>query len=130
MITVLTFGTFDKFHPGHQYFLTEAKKHGDYLVVVIARDSNVEKIKHKQPSQSEQQRLAQVRAFAAVDEAVLGQLDFSKRFDMIAQTKPDIICLGYDQRHTETLEQFNIPIIRLPAYHPEKYKSSLIDIVR
>lgn len=128
--TVLTFGTFDKFHPGHEYFLTEAKKHGNYLIVVIARDTNVETIKGKKPTQLEQQRLAQVQAFAPVDLAMLGQTDFSKRFQVIQQTQPDLICLGYDQAPAESFIQFNIPVIRLSAYHPEKYKSSLIDIIR
>ncbi len=126
MNTVLVFGTFDKFHPGHQYFLTEAKKYGDYLVVVIARDSNVLKIKGKLPAQSERQRLAQVQAFAAVDKVFLGQTDFAQRFQVVIDTMPAVICLGYDQSNTAGLERFGIPIIRLKSFYPEKYKSSLL----
>ena len=43
--TVLTFGTFDIFHPGHLHYLKEAKKHGNCLIVIIARDTTVQRIK-------------------------------------------------------------------------------------
>jgi len=47
LVKVLAFGTFDILHPGHEFYLKEAKKHGDILDVVVARDSTVEKIKGK-----------------------------------------------------------------------------------
>lgn len=45
MKKVMTFGTFDVFHPGHLYYLREAKKLGNYLVTVVARDETVLNIK-------------------------------------------------------------------------------------
>ena len=39
-------GVFDLLHPGHIYFLTEARRLGDELVVVVARDSTARKFKH------------------------------------------------------------------------------------
>jgi cytidyltransferase-like protein len=42
---VMTFGTFDVFHPGHRFYLAEARKLGDRLLVIVALDSTVEKIK-------------------------------------------------------------------------------------
>ncbi|HEY4500387.1 MAG TPA: adenylyltransferase/cytidyltransferase family protein, partial [Candidatus Paceibacterota bacterium] len=45
MKRVMVFGTFDILHPGHLYFLRAAKKLGDYLIVSLARDVNVRKIK-------------------------------------------------------------------------------------
>lgn len=125
-MTVLTFGTFDKFHPGHQFFLTEAKKHGDRLVVVIARDHNVELVKGHRPTQSEDARRQAVAAFPAVDEAILGLEDYNQKETIIDQVKPDIICLGYDQAPKFQSPSPDIKVIRLPAFHPEKYKSSLL----
>ena len=52
MKTVMAFGTFDLMHPGHEYFLRQAKKRGDYLIAVIARDSTVKKLKGKLSYQS------------------------------------------------------------------------------
>ncbi len=44
-ITVMTFGTFDMFHPGHEYYLSEARKLGDTLITIVARDVTVTRIK-------------------------------------------------------------------------------------
>ena len=38
MKTVLCGGCFNKIHEGHVYFLNEAKKLGNFLVVVVAND--------------------------------------------------------------------------------------------
>jgi FAD synthetase len=43
--TVMTFGTFDRLHPGHEYYLSEARKYGDCLITVVARDKTVVDIK-------------------------------------------------------------------------------------
>ena len=126
MKTVLAFGTFDKFHPGHEFFLCEAKKHGDRLVVVIARDHNVEQIKGKLPHHSEQERLKMVQEFHVVDEAQLGLEDFSRKEEVIKQIQPDVICLGYDQAPKFKNSDPNIQVYRIEAFQPEKYKSSLL----
>ncbi|MFA5995662.1 MAG: adenylyltransferase/cytidyltransferase family protein [Patescibacteria group bacterium] len=127
MKKILVFGTFDLFHPGHAWFLTQAKQYGSYLVVIVARDINVKKIKGKLPVQSEQIRLQQVQQFPVVNLAKLGETDFSKRFKVITVIKPQLICLGYDQAIDLTeLKKWNVPYIRLAAHQPEKYKSSLL----
>lgn len=123
---VLAFGTFDKFHPGHKYFLTEAKKYGDRLIVVIARDHNVLQLKGKLPRDVETVRQANVAEYAAVDEAMLGRSDFSQRYQIIDEVQPQVICLGYDQAPDFKSPSPNIQVIRLKAFHPEQYKSSLL----
>ncbi len=125
-VKVLVFGTYDKFHPGHEYFLTEAKKHGDHLTVVIARDHNVATLKGKLPRDSELVRQTNVAKFSAVDKTILGLEDFSQRHTIIDQVQPDIICLGYDQAPDFKSPSPDIKIVRLDAYYPEKYKSSLL----
>lgn len=95
MKTVVATGVFDILHPGHILFLEEAKKLGDRLVVVVARDRNVEKRK-SQPIIPERQRLEVVSALKAVDEAVLG--DHEDFYAPIKEIDPDVIALGRDQR--------------------------------
>ena len=96
---VLASGVFDLLHLGHVRFLEEAKRLGDEnakLIVIIARDSTVEKTKGRKPIMSEDQRRALVESLKVVDEAVLGYEDLDIG-DVIGKIKPDIIALGYDQ---------------------------------
>ena len=53
MVTVMASGTFDLLHMGHIYYLKESKKLGDKLIVVVACDETVKKMKHE-PVTSEQ----------------------------------------------------------------------------
>ena len=46
MVKVMATGTFDLLHMGHIFYLKEAKKLGDTLVVVVATDATVRKLKH------------------------------------------------------------------------------------
>jgi len=95
---VLATGTFDIIHPGHIYFLEQARALGDELWVIVARDTNV--IRHKPaPVIPENQRLAVVRALKQVDHAELG--DEKDMLAPLRQILPDIIALGYDQYFDE-----------------------------
>ena len=99
MKTVLAFGTFDLLHPGHLSYLTQAKKLGEKLIVVVATDSNVEKGKGKKPINSETHRCELVEALTIVDKAIVGsENDY---FECIEQIKPSIIALGYHQPANE-----------------------------
>ena len=42
---VFTHGTFDLFHAGHSYFLSQSKKEGDILIVGVDSDKKVSKVK-------------------------------------------------------------------------------------
>ena len=93
---VLATGVFDILHMGHLYYLTEARKLGDRLVVVVARDETARRLK-RQPIVPEHLRLEMVRGLKPVDEAVLGDRDdFYKVVEMV---RPDIIAIGHDQSH-------------------------------
>jgi len=72
MRTVVVFGVFDLLHPGHLYFLREARKHGDHLTVVVTRDTRVRAEKNHTPVFTERERLEMVAALKGVDKAVLG----------------------------------------------------------
>ena len=121
---VMCFGTFDNLHPGHRSFLRQAKKHGNYLIVVIARDRNVKKLKGKWPREKEKIRWQKVKSLNFIDRAILGQL--RDKFKIIKKYKPAVICLGYDQAvDTRELKKvFLGRIIRLRPYKEHIYKSS------
>ena len=131
MKKVLCFGTFDHFHPGHEYVLKEASRYGDRLTVLVSLDTTVEKAKGIRPDHDERQRVERIGALPYVDEAILGNA--TNYYAVLDQVHPDLICLGYDQgfltdRLQEELDRrgMNTEIVRLQAYRPEKYKSSLV----
>lgn len=128
---VLTFGTFDIFHPGHLFYLKQAKEYGDELVVIVGRDETTRQIKGKHPKNNEEFRLNKIKELDFVNKARLGSLE--DPHEVLREEKPDIVCLGYDQKSfTEELEKkikefgLNTKIVRLESYKPEKYKSSLL----
>ncbi len=99
MRRVVATGTFEIIHPGHIRFLEEAKKLGDELIVIVAREKNV---KHKpKPVIPEEQRRRVVEAIKYVDKAILG--DENDIFRPIMELKPDVIALGYNQHFSEEL---------------------------
>lgn len=133
MKKVLVFGTFDILHPGHLYFLKQAKNKGDFLIVVIARDYTIKMLKGHWPVVSEKERLKRIKELKIADKVILGQHDFKKKYDIIEKIRPDIICLGYDQKFfiknlPTKLKQLKLKtkIIRLKPLSPEKYKSSVL----
>jgi FAD synthetase len=130
---VLASGVFDLLHLGHVRFLEEAKKTGGAnaeLIVIIARDSTVEKRKGIRPVVPENQRCALIGSLKIVDEAILGYEDFDIG-KVIGKIKPDVIALGYDQRDMEqTLKDYvkehglEIKIVRIGRFSLDKLDSS------
>jgi len=116
---VLATGVFDILHMGHLYYLNEARKLGDRLVVVVARDETAGRLKRR-PIVPEHLRLEMVRGLKPVDEAVLGDRDdFYKVVEIV---RPDIIALGHDQAHDpERIKKdlegrgMKLEVVRLPC---------------
>jgi FAD synthetase len=131
MKRVMVFGVFDLLHPGHISFFKQAKKLGNFLIVSVARDSVVKKIKGKKPIFNEKKRVAHVKQLKVAKKVVLGGT--SDPWPHIKKEKPDIIALGYDQ------DSFvgNLPaqlrkhrlktrVVRLKSFQPEIFKSKLL----
>ena len=125
----MVFGTFDTLHPGHVDFFKQAKKHGDFLTAVVARDSTVEKVKGRKPEKNEHQRMLEVYNVPEVDLALLG--DRKDPYKVIGEQNPDVICLGYDQNSYsknlgKILEKMGVKakIVRLEPFKEHRYKSS------
>lgn len=121
---VLVFGTFDRLHPGHRFVLDEAGKRGK-VHVVVARDASVALIKKKAPLQSEHERAEAVQR--AYPDAVVMIGDPHDYLAPVRAVRPNLILLGYDQRMPPGIREEDLPcpVERLPAFFPEKYKSSL-----
>ncbi|MDP3645707.1 MAG: adenylyltransferase/cytidyltransferase family protein [bacterium] len=132
MAKIMIFGTFDMVHPGHEDFFRQARELAEdpFLVVSIARDSSVTRIKGTAPRNQEEERLQNVRAHPLVDEVLLG--DEEGYMTHIKKIQPTIIALGYDQEgeYVRDLERdlndagLLIQIIRLQSHKPEIFKTS------
>lgn len=129
---VLAGGVYDILHLGHLAALTEAKTHGDVLIVVVATDVTVETLKGRRPVFPEEDRRALVDSLKPVDAAILGYEDVGMGYEQIIDdVKPNIIALGYDQESlartiTEIVQKkrLDVRIVRLPKFDKEKYLSS------
>jgi cytidyltransferase-like protein len=127
---VLTGGVFDIIHPGHVHTLSASKRLGDLLVVSVARDRTVISTKGR-PINGEQQRVELVGSLRCVDVALLGsETDI---FETVARVRPDIIAIGYDQKHSEQLlaedakmRGFRLKIVRLDSPVPHMKSSSIV----
>jgi FAD synthetase len=129
---VLVFGTFDGVHSGHLNFFKQAQKYGDYLIVVVARDDTVKKIKGNFPFRSEEERVKDIQECKIVNEVKLGS-DKSNPYKILKVIKPDVICLGYDQKvFTENLPKkikelkLKTKIFRMKPYKTKRFHSSII----
>ena len=122
---VLTFGTFDHFHPGHRAYLEQAAKRGD-LFVIVARDTSVQHIKGRISSQNETERLAGVRIAFPHATVLLGDPEDYLR--PVRELKPDLILLGYDQKLPPGVSEEDLPcpVERAQPFAPETYKSSIL----
>ena len=120
MVKVMATGTFDLLHMGHIYYLREAKKLGDTLVVVVATDSTVQKLKHD-PITPQESRVNLIKELKMVDEVYLGHDD--DMYTIVQEIKPDIIALGFDQIHNDATiknelkkRKLNVKLVRLSKY--------------
>ena len=99
MARVMAVGVFDLLHAGHLHYVEQAKRLGGELVVVVAHDDTVRKQKHE-PITTHDLRCRMVAGLKPVDRAIVGNPPTSPIFDILDDIKPDIIALGYDQKHS------------------------------
>jgi FAD synthetase len=92
-------GVFDLLHAGHLHYVEQAKSLGDELIVVVAHDDTVRKQKHE-PVTNQELRRRMVEGLKPVDKAIVGNPPSEPIFDILNIVKPDIIALGYDQKHS------------------------------
>jgi cytidyltransferase-like protein len=118
---VLTGGVFDVLHIGHVMTLNEARKHGDVLVVAVAKDEHIMK-KGRKPVHPQEYRRIMVESLRMVDASVSGFDDAKK---MVAYVQPDVIVYGYDQK--EFIRPKGVEIVKLEERIDDKrFKTSNI----
>ena len=131
MRKVLVFGTFDGIHEGHRAFLTQARAHGDYLIIAVALDKVVEQLKHRPPRRNLAARIGALQDEMAADLVVPGDAQLGT-YEVMRNYRPDVVALGYDQTALkEDLERrlvdfnWHAEIAVLVPHEPTKYHNGL-----
>lgn len=132
MKKVLVFGVFDGLHRGHRKFLRQAKKLGDELVVVLARDEVVEKLKGQRPAADFAERSRMLLSSGVADRVVPGDIELGT-WAAAKGEHPDIIALGYDQGALKAELEKSVAgfdpapeLVVLDPHRPGKYHTSII----
>lgn len=95
MTKVITYGTFDLFHHGHQRLLERAKALGDYLIVGVTAD-DFDKTRGKiNVAQSLMERIEAIRDTGIADEIIVEEYE-GQKIDDIRRYDIDIFTVGSD----------------------------------
>lgn len=95
MIKVITYGTYDLFHFGHQRLLERAKELGDYLIVGVTSDSFDLTRGKINAQQSLMERIESVKATGLADEIIVEEYE-GQKIDDIKRYGIDIFTVGSD----------------------------------
>lgn len=129
--TIAIFGSFDGLHLGHEHLLQEAKIHGNVLVI-LARDSVIRRLKHREPHELFEKRAEALKKHPAVSRVIPSD-DREGEYHCILREKPGIIGFGYDQKALQEnflawkeKNEYYCSIVIFSPFEPEKYKTSLL----
>ncbi|MCF0226932.1 MAG: adenylyltransferase/cytidyltransferase family protein, partial [Methanobrevibacter sp.] len=95
MKKVITYGTYDLFHYGHERLLERAKELGDYLIVGVTAD-DFDKTRGKiNVHQPLIERIESVRSTGLADEIIVEEYE-GQKIDDIKRKEIDIFTVGSD----------------------------------
>lgn len=130
---VLIFGTFDGLHDGHHFFINEAKELGENLIICVAQDETVEKLKNRKPNHPLSTRISCLQEKFKSEEVVAGDENINT-WNIIKKHRPEIIALGYDQKDlSEAIKKvqgefpFLKQIVTIVGHREDELHSSIIN---
>lgn len=95
MKKVITYGTYDLFHFGHQRLLERAKALGDYLIVGVTADGFDRQRGKINVQQSLMERMEAVKATGIADEVIVEEYE-GQKIDDIMRYGVDVFAIGSD----------------------------------
>jgi cytidyltransferase-like protein len=126
--TIITFGTFDGLHAGHVHILTEAKKFGTFLIVVVAQDHTVNLLKEHFPKFPLSQRISNIEKTGLANLVISGDMIVGQWL-ALSSYEPDLIVLGYDQHELKKAlpGKWKQKVRVIEPIEPSIYKSSILN---
>ncbi len=120
---VLVFGTFDGVHPGHMFFLSEAKKLGD-LYVSVASNESVAQRKQRAPKLDVSVRMSEVKQTGLATDVLEGDKTLNE-WTALKIVEPDIVAVGFDQFGLKTALQdiqskYGFEIVKIGHYERQE----------
>ena len=97
MKKVLCSGTFDILHKGHEEFLKDAKRQGNYLIVNVIPDKHVINNKGRPPINTQKKRVEALKRLKIADRINPVTDNFDETLKLIVSIRPDVFVFGYDQ---------------------------------
>jgi glycerol-3-phosphate cytidylyltransferase len=94
----ICFGAFDPLHIGHIFLFQRAKQQCDVLIVAVATDERIRKVKGYDAKFTLQQRINAIEELKCVDFVTSQGLS---KIDVINQHQPDVIFVGDDWKNKE-----------------------------
>lgn len=133
---VLAGGCFDLLHIGHIIFIEEARKHGDYLILMLESDETITKSKgNKRPINSQDDRAKILSALTNVDYIIKLNPDMTNKSydDLVFILKPAIIATTkgdinkhYKERQAEII---GAKVIDVTTPISDKSTTKLVEIL-
>ena len=114
MKRVITYGTFDLLHYGHINILREAKKLGDYLIVVLSTDEFNWNEKQKKCYFNYEKRKALLEAIRYVD-LVIPETNWEQKRTDVHEYHIDTFVMGNDwEGKFDFLREEGVEVVYLP----------------
>lgn len=110
----MVFGVFDRFHVGHEFFLSNAAQKCDELVVVVTLPEIVAQLKGKLSLNDLATRISKIQNFNPHLSVVSGDKKLGS-WEVLKTYQPNIILLGCDQQGIAAeLDRLDLPYEFLP----------------
>ena len=122
----MVFGVFDGLHPGHRFFLYEASRRSEKLIVVLASQKMIQFLKQHLPHSPYAKRADAIRNFDPKLTLIKSD-DIPEKWTAIKKYSPEVVFIGHDQHALATaLSKIPMPYEMIDSHFPKKYKSSLL----